>query len=144
MENHIARWTPFGHFEQAFAPVLQALGQGPEGRNEPSWRPLTDVHEADDGYRIDLELPAMDPKDVRVELRDGLLRISGERRFENGERDGRAVLRERGHGKFLRAFRLPDDADADDIRATGRNGVVSVFVAKRVSAQPRAIAVEAA
>ena len=133
--------------DRNFMSMLDVLRQTDErtcARERGEWKPLVDIHETDDGYRLDVELPAVDPKDVRVELRKGVLNISGERRFAGAVDDKRLHLREQRYGKFWRGFHLPEEADANAIRATARNGIVSITVGKSAEERPRAIAVEAA
>ena len=144
MNMNIVRWRPFWEFGQGldrnFQSELDALRQSDDAVN---WKPPVDIHETEHGYRLDVELPAVDPEDVRVELHKGVLNISGERRFADEEDGNRMRLRERQRGKFRRSFRLPEDADADAIRATAKHGIVSITVGKSVENR-RAIAVEAA
>lgn len=130
---NIVRWNPFGELEQAFV-----------SEGAFNWQPLADVRETKDGYRVELELPAVEREDMRIELRERTLHVSGERRFAEDKEDGRVHRRERRYGKFTRSFRLPADADPSAVRATAKDGVVTINVAKRASAQPRAIEVEAA
>ena len=142
--NNIVHWNPLGELApelpRNFSSMLDAL-RDEEARNK-DWKPAVDIREMDDSYCLDVELPAVDPKDVRVELHKGVLNISGERRLA-GDGD-RTHLRERRFGKFWRGFHLPEDADANAIRATAKDGIVSITVGKNAEGQPRAIEVEAA
>ena len=130
---NIVRWDPFRELEQAFA-----------APNALNWQPAADIRETKDGYRVELELPAVERKDVRIELQERTLRVSGERRFADEQEHGRLQRKERRYGKFARSFRLPADADPSAVRATAKDGVVTIDVAKSATAQPRAIEVEAA
>ena len=130
---NIVRWDPFRELEQAFV--------APSALN---WQPAADVRETKDGYRVELELPAVERKDVRIELQERTLRVSGERHFADEQEHGRLQRKERRYGKFARSFRLPADADPSAVRATAKDGVVTIDVAKSATAQPRAIEVEAA
>lgn len=112
--------------------------------NSESWQPAVDVRETKDAYQVDVALPAVDPRDVDVELRDGTLTLTGERRASDSQDNGRVHRRELRYGKFTRSFRLPEDADADSIRATAKNGLVSIVVGKSDRAKARSIAVEQA
>ena len=138
--NNIVHWNPLGDLDRDLVSMVDTLRGKPAGEKE--WKPSVDIRELDDSYRLDVELPAVDPKDVRVELRKGVLNISGERHFA-GE-GNRVHLRERRFGKFWRGFHLPEDADANAIRATAKDGIVSITVGKNAEGQARAIEVEAA
>ena len=138
--NNIVHWNSLGGLDRNLASMVDALRD--QQVRDKEWKPSVDIREMDDSYRLDVELPAVDPKDVRVELRKGVLNISGERRYA-GE-DNRVHLRERRFGKFWRGFHLPEDADANAIRATAKDGIISITVGKNTAGQPRAIEVEAA
>ena len=133
---NVVRWNPLRELDQVFDRYLMPA----TAANGRDWRPLVDIHETDEGYRVDLELPAVKPEDVSVTLHDGVLRVSGERHVANDD-SGRVHRSERYFGKFERSFRLPEDGDAEAIKATAKDGVVSIVVAKSEKASPRAIEV---
>ena len=132
MNMNIVGWDPFKEFDRVF------------GAAANGWQPLVDIRETKDAYSVDLELPAIEPKDVSIKLKDGLLHVSGERAFETNDETARVCRRERRYGKFSRSFRLPEDADANTVTATAKNGVVTIAVGKSANAQARAIEVQAA
>lgn len=129
---NIVRWDPFRDLDRAF-----------DRRSALEWQPPVDIRESKEGYRVEVELPAIDRKDVRIELKERTLLVAGERRPADGD-DSRLHRRERRYGKFSRSFRLPEDADPTAIRAAAKDGVVTIDVAKRATAQPREIEVQAA
>ena len=136
----VARWSPLRELDQVFDRYL--LPTSAAGGHD--WRPLVDIRETDEGYRLDLELPAVRPEDVSVTLHEGVLRVSGERSEANDDESGRLHRSERYFGKFERSFRLPEDVDADAVKATAKDGVVSITVGKTEKASPRAIEVQSA
>ncbi|MCY3821326.1 MAG: Hsp20/alpha crystallin family protein [Gammaproteobacteria bacterium] len=138
---NLVHWDPIRDFENLFRPgaVLPAIRE--RGSN---WTPAIDVRELNDAYRVDVELPAVAPEDVEVNCKDGLLTISGERKYERENDDERMHRSERLYGRFARSFRLPDDADQDSIDATAAHGVVTISVAKRENARARSIEVKTA
>ena len=109
-----------------------------------NWLPAIDVRESSDAYRVDVELPAVAPEDVEVSCKDGLLTISGERKYQHTDDDERVHRSERLFGRFARSFRLPDDADEDSIEATAAQGVITISVSKRENARARSIEVKTA
>jgi len=140
---NIVRWNPFRELDQVFDRYVAPV-PGSFVPNGHDWRPLVDIRETEDAYRVDLELPAIDPKDVSITFKDGVLSVSGERQFANDNASGRVHRSERHYGKFTRSFRLPEDADADAIRATAKDGVISIALAKSEKARAREIEVELA
>ena len=130
---NIVRWDPFRDLDRAF-----------ERRGALEWQPPVDIRESKEGYRVEVELPAIDRKDVRIEIKERTLLVAGERRSADDAQDGRLHRRERRFGKFARSFRLPEDADPNAVRAAAKDGVVTIDVAKRATAQPREVEVQAA
>jgi HSP20 family protein len=106
--------------------------------------PALDVEESADAFTLHVELPGVGADDVEVSLEDNVLTVSGERRFyDDREVDGFRRI-ERSFGRFHRSVRLPDRVDADRVRATHRDGVLTITVPKAEDAKPRRITVEAA
>ena len=135
---NVVRWNPFAELDEFFG-----RRQGGNGWVDgQGWRPAVDIRETDENYLFEVEVPAMDPKDVDVTLRAGVLSVAGERSVEAG--DGQMHRQERLHGKFTRSFRLPTDADDEAISAAAKDGVITIAVGKRSKAKPRAIEVRAA
>ena len=140
---NIVRWNPFHEIDQVLDRYVLPV-PGSSVANGHDWRPLVDIRETEDAYRVDLELPAVDPKNVSITFKDGVLNVSGERQFANEDESGRVHRSERRYGRFTRSFRLPEDADADSIRATAKDGVISIAVAKSEKSATREIQVELA
>lgn len=90
---------------------------------------------------LEIELPGISKDDVDLTVHNGMLRISGERKFPEGERS--YWLNDRSYGAFDRAISLPDDVDADSIDAHLCDGVLHVELAKKPEAQPKKITVKA-
>jgi HSP20 family protein len=107
-----------------------------------SWVPAVDVHEFDDRFTLFVDLPGIEPNAVEITLENGVLSIAGERSIDQGKdgRGARARL-ERSGGRFYRRFILPESIDTDQVKATGRNGVLEIQIQKRAKAQPRRIKV---
>jgi len=150
------RWNPFKEMEDLQNRLAGLLHRGygkqslrGEGDAEESisvcqWAPLVDVSEDDKGYVIKAELPEVKKQDVRVTLENGVLTVSGERKFEKEEKDRRYHRIERAYGTFTRSFTMPDDAEADHVTADFRDGVLNVRIAKSEKARPRSIEVKVA
>ncbi len=98
-------------------------------RNEASWAPAFDIEETDAAYVLRGDIPGMPQKDIEVRIEDGVLSLRGERKPP--EAPPRFSRRERPHGKFLRRFRLPDEVDADGVKASYVDGVLELTLPKR-------------
>jgi HSP20 family protein len=105
---------------------------------------LADITEDDKEYLIKAELPEMRKEDVKVTAENGVLTISGERKFEKEEKKKKYHRVERGFGTFMRSFALPDDADFSKVNAEFKNGVLRVHVPKSEHAKPKQIEVKVA
>lgn len=100
--------------------------------------PRVDVHDLETLYRVHVDLPGVAKEDIKVAYEDGLLTISGERKFDKSE-NGHF---ERQHGKFSRSFTLPETIDADAIAAKYEAGVLSVDVPKTAKEKRKQITVQ--
>jgi len=117
--------------------------EGPEAAPAPSdWRPAVDVQEDRNQYTITADLPGVDPEGIEVSLENGVLTIRGQRNDESKEERGDYKRVERVRGTFFRRFTLPDTADAENVKARSRNGVLEITIPKQERVQPRKIAVE--
>ncbi len=94
-------------------------------------RPALDIQETDQQYRITLEAPGVDEKDIQLTLDDGVLWIRGEKRQEQEYKEGQYHRVERSYGSFQRVLNLPEDADQDTIKATFKNGVLAITIGRR-------------
>jgi HSP20 family protein len=108
------------------------------------WAPAVDITEDDKEYLVTAELPQVRKENVKVTLENGILSISGERKFEKEEKGKKYHRIERSHGSFLRSFDLPDDADANKVDAKFSDGILSVHVGKSESSQPKQIEIKGA
>jgi len=107
------------------------------------WVPAVDIKETDKAFIITADVPGVDPKDIEVNMENGVLTIRGERKEEKEEEKEGYKRIERVRGTFYRRFTLPDTADAEKISAKSRNGVLEITIPKQEKVQPRKIEVEA-
>lgn len=147
--NAMTHWNPFREMQDLQNRVLHALqgkaGVAAESANESitvsEWTPVVDISEDANEYLIKAELPEVKREDVKVTVENGMLTLSGERRLEK-EDGGRKYHRvERAYGRFVRAFNLPEDTDADKVRAEFKEGLLQVHLTKKEAAKPRQIEV---
>jgi HSP20 family protein len=105
------------------------------------WYPPVDILETKDSYIIRAELPGMRNEDLKTEVNEGMLTLSGERKFEEPANEVEYHRVERVAGKFSRSFYLPQTVKQDSIKATYRDGILEVQVPKAEQAKPRQIAI---
>ncbi len=139
----LVRWSPFRELEEMQRNLSRILDDASFGGTETGqWLPAVDIRETDDALLVEAELPGIDKKDVNVEVKDGVLTISGERKFEKDVKEENVHRIERSYGRFVRSFSLPTNVDTDKVEATMKDGVLSVRLPKKESAKPKAITVK--
>jgi len=106
------------------------------------FNPVASIAETENAYEVTLELPGMKPEDVTVELKDGQLWISGEKKEELEQKDKRYHSIERRYGQFQRVMDLGRAVNESEIDATFKDGVLKVTVPKSEAAKPKRIEVK--
>ena len=139
----LVRFEPFAGFGN-FRSVLNDLFDENHGRSSArptvsKWYPAVDVLESKDSYLIRAELPGMKKEDIKVEVKDGTLVLSGERKSEKPAEGVEYRHVERVAAKFWRSFSLPETAKQDGIEATYKDGILEIRVPKAEEAKPRQI-----
>lgn len=107
-----------------------------------SWWPAIDVYQRENKLVVQADLPGLEKDDVKVEVRDGHLCISGERRSESEHREEGYHRTERSSGYFSRAIALPDDVKTETASATFEKGVLKVELEVPAPAQSKARVIE--
>jgi len=92
------------------------------------WAPKVDVLTKDNQLITRIDLPGMTKEDVQVEVADGYLTLSGERKRETKTDKDNVYREEREYGSFYRTVPLPDGVKTEDVKATFANGVLEVAV----------------
>ena len=113
-----------------------------ERDNDIAWSPRVDVHETDKEIIIDLELPGIDKKDIKVEFKDNTLNISGERKYEKKSDNNECCRVERNYGKFERSFGLPNTVNTEKINAEYKNGILNITLSKTEKALPKEVNID--
>ena len=113
-----------------------------EGSKSISFVPALDVSEDNEAMTISAELPGLQKEDVKIKVRDGVLTISGEKKFEEEKRKDNYYRIERSYGTFLRSFSLPTTFDQDNIKAEMKDGVLKLIVPKKPEAKEKEIKVQ--
>jgi len=143
--NTLIRWNPLREFEAIqnrmntlFTRPMLPLPAG-ENLAVSEWTPLVDVEESDKEFTIKAELPEVNKEDVKVELENGSIRISGERKLEKEESGHRWHRVERSYGAFERTFTLPEETRRTEIKAEFKDGLLKVHLPKGESAKPKTL-----
>ena len=108
------------------ATTSRDLWRGGFARDQAIWSPQVETFRRGDTLVVRADLPGLNRDDVRVEIDDGVLTISGERADESEETRDDYYRSERTYGEFFRAIPLPEGVDADQAQATFKDGVLEV------------------
>ena len=100
-------------------------------------KPALDIQETDKQYKIALEVPGIEEKDIQITLDNDVLLVRGEKRQEQESKDGGFHRVERSYGSFQRALNLPADANQNTIKAAFKNGVLTITMEKREASAPK-------
>jgi HSP20 family protein len=136
----LVRWEPFGNLRSVFNDLFD--GNFDRSQRQPSkstWYPAVDVLESKDSYLVRAELPGMKKEDIKVEVKDGTLTISGESKYEKPAEGVEYRHVERVTAKFWRSFSLPEIAKQEGIEAAYKDGILEIRVPKAEEAKPRQI-----
>jgi HSP20 family protein len=127
-------------FEQTLPELFGPLATGEDvgGR----WLPAVDIRETPDALEVIAELPGLTKEDVNITLENGVLTLSGERKFEKDVKQENYHRIERAYGRFTRSFTLPSNVAGDRVAAAFKDGVLRVTLPKQDEAKPRKIEIK--
>lgn len=152
----LTRWEPFridpfleledmsNRLSRIFGRTPVPKSGGKEEMTVAEWSLLVDITEDDKEYLIKAELPEVKKEDVKLNIHDDVLSISGERKYEKEEKGKKYHRVERAYGSFVRSFTLPEDADAGKVAAEYKDGILKVHLPKSERAKPKSIEVKVA
>ena len=107
------------------------------------WTPILDLTEKKESFIVKMEVPGIDPKDIKIILENHVLTISGERKREEEEKDERFYRIERSYGTFARSVRFPMPVDEKMVSAVFKNGVLTIAVPKTEMSKGTSIPIKA-
>lgn len=139
---NVTRWNPFSEMEDLFKTYNRALArtQQHEGMLSADWSPSVDITENDKEFLIKVELPEVRKEDISINVNNGVVTISGERRSETKDEKQHRI--ERFYGSFSRSFSLPENVREDDISADNKDGMLYVHLPKSEAEKPKKIQVD--
>ena len=150
--NALTYWTPSKELDVlqnrlakffGLAPANTANG-GQELMTLAEWSPSVDISEDDKEWLIKADLPQVKKEDVKVTVENGVLAVTGERKFEKEEKDKKYHRIERSYGNFFRSFTLPEGAEGAKVSAQFKDGVLEVRLPKNEKAKTKAVEVKVA
>jgi HSP20 family protein len=144
----IVRWDPFrdvaalqDRINRIFS---ESFGTSREMNDEGSldWRPPVDIYETADGFVLKVELAGVEKEDVSVEVKDNVLTLRGERLLDPEIKDDQYYRKERTFGKFQRSFTLQDSITPEQVKASFKNGVLTISVPRPTEEKVKQVTVD--
>jgi HSP20 family protein len=108
-------------------------------RTTPSFVPPVDVVEDESAYVLRAELPGVAREDIKVEVKENRLVLSGKKEAVSRGEEGKYRYVESRHGEFSRSFELPRNVKADAVEATFKDGALTLRIPKADEAKPKSI-----
>ncbi|MDD9939957.1 MAG: Hsp20/alpha crystallin family protein [Myxococcales bacterium] len=120
----LTQWDPFSEISRLQNDFFR------RNRQDAGFRPAVDIYQDDKGIHVRADVAGVSPEDIKVEVENRVLTISGERKLEKTSDEGGYHRVERQYGSFSRSFALAEDVDPESIKADYRNGVLNVLLPK--------------
>lgn len=143
----IVRWDPGREVDSLQSEVNRLFdtffGGRPANGALRRWVPPMDLVETDDHLVLRADLPGLDSGDVNIEVKDGVLTVSGERKTEHEAKADGYYRVERAFGGFSRSMTLPEQVDAESIDASFDKGVLEVRIPKPAERKPHRVEISA-
>ena len=131
----LVKWTPkrnmFNIFDEVEEMMYQTFGNSLEnGSSRLSYSPFMNVSETESDYLVIMDLPGVEKKDIEVNLSNGTLTVSGERKISEKSDENNRIWHETTYGKFSRSFELTSEILEDKIKGKFKDGVLNVTIPK--------------
>jgi len=127
----VTKFDPFAEIKRLEDRIFRAYPAPAEAQNTiTSWMPTVNTREDEKAYHIEVDLPGVKKEDIHVDISDGVLTISGERKFKKETKEKDYYKVESSFGKFERSFRLPEDVNDEEIKAESKDGVLEITLPK--------------
>ena len=143
----IVRWDPAREVDSLQSEVNRLFdtffGGRPGNGGARRWVPAMDLTETDDHLVLRADLPGLETGDVNIEVKDGVLTVSGARKAEHEEKADGYYRVERAFGGFSRSLSLPEHVDAERIDASFDKGVLEIRIPKPEERKPQRVEISA-
>lgn len=146
--RNLQTWEPFNELwrlQDDLDSFLSFGGRKRRGKEDGEmvmWTPRMDIYEDKESLKVYADLPGLTKKDVAINVEDNILTIKGERKFEEEEKKDNYCRVERAYGTFRRSFTLPNNVDTNAIKASMKDGTLTVTIAKKEEAKPKEVEIE--
>jgi HSP20 family protein len=146
-DPELATWSPLNRLESLREEMNRLLDGSLAGFTSSlglmgGWSPTVDVFQDKDNVYFKAELPGMKKEEIDITFQEGTLTVSGERKQESEVREGESFRSERSFGKFHRSITMPTKVDAEKIKASYKDGILTVELPKSPEVKAKQIEVK--
>jgi HSP20 family protein len=106
------------------------------------FKPSVNLLETEKAFEISLALPGIKKEEVKIDLNDNTLTISGERNSQKEDSKGNWHYTEIRQGKFSRSFQIPENILSENIEANFKDGMLEIVLPKAEPKQAKAITIK--
>ena len=110
--------------------------------DEINFVPKSNVYEDNKAYYIEVELPGVDKKDIKIEVNGSVLTVKGQRKNEVEEKDGNSYRFESSYGEFQKSWDTGDNVNVNEVNAKSENGIYKITLPKKKEAQKEVRTIE--
>ncbi|MBI5183494.1 MAG: Hsp20/alpha crystallin family protein [Nitrospinae bacterium] len=139
----LVKWNPTKEmptlFDKVFDDDLFGIERYVDDLFSAYREPSVDIYEDENEITLQADIPGVEEKDIKLEVKDGLLTLEAERSEENEKKDKKFFRRELRYGGYNRAFTLPRYADYENIKAKLEKGILKVTIPKKEEAKTKKI-----
>jgi HSP20 family protein len=127
MPGALSRWDPFAELADLRSRFDRMFGELTDAR-EHAWTPAVDLKRDNGNLVLRADIPGIKPEEVKIEVQDDVLTVSGEHTETKEEKDKDFIRRERRYGAFSRSMTIPAGVEAKKIKAKTHDGVLEVTI----------------
>ena len=135
-------FDPFKELQDIERRIGAVLNVNQPAREVKNFTPAVNEKVDDKGYHLEIDLPGIKKENIDISVNDGVLTISGERKLEKKQEKENYVRIESFFGRFERSFKLPADANLDNIEAKYEDGVLKIFIPKKQKPEGKKIEIK--
>jgi HSP20 family protein len=135
-------FDPFKELQDIERRIGAVLNTNRAVQKVESFTPAVNEKVDEKGYYLEIDLPGVKKENIEISVNDGILTISGERKLERKEEKENYTRIESFFGRFERSFKLPADANTDEIEAKYKDGVLKLFIPKRQKPEGKRIEIK--
>ena len=144
----IVRWDPFrdvaalqDRINRIFNESFGSSRELDDDVSHYDWRPPADIYKTADGFVLKVELAGVEKEDVSVEVKDNVLTLKGERLLDPEIKDEHYYRKERAFGKFHRSFTLQESILPEQVKASLKNGVLTISIPRPAKEKAKQVTV---